>query len=275
MIEAYLDESGIHNQAAICVVGGFFGGKGQLRRLEKAWRKTLARFRFPLADFHAKDLIKSRKHQPMLSDLAQVIAKERTVRPVAWGIVVDDFNSFSLEQRRFMTGATLDPKSKRLTSSGCPKKPYFVPFQNVLRLVTKHAPVGGKARFNFGVDRPFAEYARVLFRQIDNQAKTGPHAWSTWDSMDRLGSPLFPKASETPQLQAADLLVHLTYLHLCEWLKKGRVIEPSGLLLTCISNLISNEYCKFQDRECLEQLLEESRHLVGDWNGVLTAGQTP
>ena len=106
MIEAYLDESGIHEGAAICVIAGYFGGRGQMRKLEKAWKEVLAYFHFPMEKFHAKNLIKSNKHHPMLGALAQAIAGQAKIHPVSYGIIADDFNSFSLAQRRFLTGAT-------------------------------------------------------------------------------------------------------------------------------------------------------------------------
>ena len=61
-----------------------------------------------------------------------------------------------------MTGATLDPKSRKLVTSGCPSKPYFVPFQNIIKVVTDAAPRGGKAHFSFGINTQFAEYAVAL-----------------------------------------------------------------------------------------------------------------
>jgi hypothetical protein len=275
MIDAYLDESGIHDGAAICVIAGYFGGKGQMRKLERAWKTVLADFDFPMEEFHAKDLIKSHMHQPMLRGLARAIAGQEKVCPVSYGIVVEDFYSFSLEQRRFMTGATIDPKTIKLITSGCPTKPYFVPFQNVVRLVTDYAPVGGKAHLNFGVDRSFAEYALAMFKQIQEQAKVGPRPWSTWKSVDRLGAALFPKASETAPLQAADLLVHLTYRHMCEWHEKEKVAQPSGLLMECLANMRSRDDHKYQDRECLDQILRQSRGFLGDWDAAYMASSSP
>jgi hypothetical protein len=44
MIDAYLDESGIHDGAAVCVIAGFYGGRGHWRRFESLWRYTLSQF---------------------------------------------------------------------------------------------------------------------------------------------------------------------------------------------------------------------------------------
>jgi hypothetical protein len=94
MIDAYLDESGIHEGAKVCVIAGYFGGSGQMKRLEKAWKKTLAEHSFEMKDFHAKDLIKVPKHALMLKSLAKLIGEQPRVYPVAYGIVVDDFYTF-------------------------------------------------------------------------------------------------------------------------------------------------------------------------------------
>jgi hypothetical protein len=104
MIDAYLDESGIHDGAAICVVAGYFGGKGQFRKLEKAWTRILARHGVPFNKFHATDMARSDRYQPMLLELAQAIAESRKVHPVSFGIVVDDFNLYTEKQRKFLTG---------------------------------------------------------------------------------------------------------------------------------------------------------------------------
>jgi hypothetical protein len=268
MIEAYLDESGIHDGAKLCVISGYFGGAGQMRKLEKAWKSVLAEFDFPLRDFHAKDLLKRDSCRPMLRRLARAIADQPKVHPITYGIVVDDFYSFTLEQRKFMTGATLHPRTGKLLSSGSPDKPYFVPFQNIVRSITDYAPVGGKAHFNFGLDRVFAGYALALFSQITEQSRIEPRPWSTWKTVDRLGIAQFPKASDTPQLQAADLLVHLTYLHMNEWLEKGNVSAPSELLRRCLANSRSQEDHKYQDKECLQKFLEESRKVVANWDSL-------
>lgn len=266
MIDAYLDESGIHDGAQICVIAGYFGGKGQMRKLDAAWKATLRDFDFPMADFHAKSWVKLPEHLPMLRELARVIGQQRKVHPVSYGIIVDDFYSFTLAQRRFLTGATLHPRTHKLTSNGCPTKPYFVPFQNIVRLIADYAPVGGKAHFNFGLNEPFAKSALALFKQIIKQSKLEPRPWSTWKSVDRLGTPLFPLASETAPLQAADLLVHLTYLHMNEWKANKKIVKQSPFLTECLQNSRSNEDHSYQNRKCLQRILEQSRQIVPDWD---------
>jgi hypothetical protein len=261
MIDAYLDESGIHDGAAICVIAGYFGGRGQFGKLDQAWKRVLEDFNFPVADLHATDLIKSHRHAPMLKVLAETIARQSKIHPVSFGIVVEDFQSFPLKQRQFMTGATL--KNGKLVTSGSPNKPYFVPFQFCIKKVAQYAPVGGKADFFFGLDRPFAKYATSLFDEIKKNAPF----WN-WESKDRLGGREFPLASETAGLQAADLLAHLTYKHMLErYAANDWDVQPTGILLDCLTNSRAIDDHEFQDKHCLQATLEKSYQLVGNWDG--------
>ena len=134
MIEAYLDESGIHDGAKVCMIAGYFGGRSQLGKLEQKWKSVLEDFDFPMKDFHTKSLVDSPnpKHQSMLKALAKAISEQRKVRPISWGIVPDDFYSLPEKQRRFLTGARMMLNGE-ISGTGCPNKPYFVPFQNIVR----------------------------------------------------------------------------------------------------------------------------------------------
>jgi hypothetical protein len=264
MLEAYFDESGIHDGAAVCVIAGYFGYANHWRAQETKWRKVLDDFNFPLEDFHAHKLIGSEQHQSMLKKLAEAIAKS-AIYPISAGIIVDDFNSFSEKQRKFMTGATLNEKTGKLRTSGAPTKPYFTPFQLCLRKVTDYTRPGRKANFFFGLDRPMGKYAKVLFNQIKTH-----NAWpeSVWSSKSRLGDPAFPLARETPQLQAADLFVHLTYQHMLErHAANDWNVTPTGSLLTCLRNVKSLSDHFFQTKDCLQEMLEKTYAIAGNWDG--------
>lgn len=260
-VHAYLDESGIHQGAVACVIAGYYGGQRAMADLKDRWLNTLKRFNFPLERFHAKELIKRRENDQLLQELSRAIAATPKALPVSQAIIVNDFNSLSFEERRFLTGATL--KNGVLVSSGAPSKPYFVPFQLVLKIVTDHTPIGGRAQFNFGIDRNFSDYARSLFLQIESQF-TMPHYSGSWKSRDRLGNSIFPKAAETPQLQAADLLAHLEYKYLInQWIPnvdRGKV--PSLLRLCRTNRRIPFSY---QDRECLDGMLRQARSIDAQW----------
>jgi hypothetical protein len=253
------------------VIAGYFGGPGQMRRLEAKWKKTLADFNFPMVDFHTKDLIKAQKHHPMLRELSRIVGEQKKIYPVTWAIFVEDFYSFSHEQRRFMTGATLSPSGKLITS-GCPNKPYFVPFQNIIKVVTDATPVGGKAHFNFGLNTQFAEYAVALFEQIVDNPPPKDSAISTWKSRDRLGIPLFPLATETAQLQAADMLVHLTYRMLEDWRTSGKIGQSPAYIYEFLELSLANMRDKrdhvYQDKPLLQQMVNQAKRIVPTWKDI-------
>ena len=268
MFEAYLDESGIHDGAKVCLVAGYFGSRSQLRKLEQKWKSVLEDFDFPMKDFHAKELVGSRKHQPMLMELGKAIGEQRKVRPISWGVVIDDFLSFSEKQRRFLTGAKMMLNGD-IQGTGCPNKPFFVPFQNIVRAITDATPVGGKAHFFFGCDKPFAGYVTDLWKQllVENMEEVEKQKpWNTWHSRNRLGMPAFPPASETAQLQVADLLVHLTYRHMLEWQKNGKVENPSELLGLCLTNTRARSDHVFQNKDSFNDILEQCREISPGWD---------
>src|SRR5215469_11377129 len=246
MIDAYLDESGIHDGAAVCVIAGYFAGRGQWRKFEKAWRRVLHDFGMPLEEFHAKDLVKKDdpKYKKLVDALAQLIAGfAQKVHPVSAAIVVQDFYSFSLDDRKFMTGATL--RNNKLVGSGSPDKPYYIPFQHCLKRVTEYAPVGGKAHFFLGLGHAFSGYAQSLFEQ----AKADPHS----PRREQLGDIDFPEAKHTPQLQAADLLVHLSYLYALDMIKRDSwgTIRPTGPLRYALAGTVRQEDHTYQNKRAL------------------------
>ncbi len=257
MIEAYIDESGIHDGALICVVAGYFGGRGRWKKFEADWKRLLRQFDVPMEEFHAKDLYPAARgwfrhhwngdHSGFLGAIGDTIASHPKIAPISVGIVVNDFNQFPLDMRRYFTGATLRT-GKRVIGTGCPNKPYFVPFQRLIINVCDYAPVGGKAHFFFGLDRPFYEYATVLFKQIADSPRRGPG----FEWKDRLGEPSYPLAKETAQLQAADFLANLTYHHMLDAGDNIGTVPPSPLLAKCIANKRSDEDFFFENKRTLQ-----------------------
>ena len=270
MLEAYLDESGIHDGAVMCVVAGYYGWRPQWRQLEKAWRKVLGDFNVPLERFHAKDLVpkpqgfffkwQTQMRDSFLHGLANAIG-DSGIRPVSSGVVVSDFFSFSRQRRRLMSGATI--KSGKLITSGSPEKPYFVVFMQCLRRLACYAPENGKVHFFFGLGKPFADYATALL----SQTKSNP---LPMHCKDRLGEASYPLAKETPQLQAADLLVHLTYQHmLARHAEDDWNVQPHTALAMCIGNAASAGDFALLDKTCLQAGLNEAYGLGGKaWEKV-------
>jgi len=254
MLEAYLDEGGIHDGAAFCVVAGYVGRRNHWRHFEDAWKEVLAEFGFTLADFHAKDWMKSDSKRPILLELANAISRY-AIYPVSMGIVVEDFNSLTLEQRKWLTGGTL--RNGEVKTSGSPRKSYYVPFLLCLMRITTYSKPGNRVHFLLGLDRTFSGYARALYAQI----KTKKSARTEWVTKSALGDILFPMASETAELQAADLLSHLTYLHMVERQKEGIwqvAPPPNSLLGLCLKNSRSKWDHVFANKDTMQETLEKT-----------------
>jgi hypothetical protein len=254
--QAYLDESGIHDGAEACIVAGFFGKKGPWRRLDVGWRNTLRRFSVPLHKFHANPVIhrtgffkgwSSDQHEDFLRALGETVAGCH-IHPVCYGVFVEDFFRFSLEERRFLTGGTWDGNRKRFLSTGCPSKPYFVAFNECLKVVTSYTPMCERANFFFGTDRPVAGYARSLF--VDLKEKP------TIVSTERFGTIGFPLASETPRLQVADLFSYLSYQHMLDRKADGKWnSQPRGVLLALLRNRKSPYDTSYRTEELLRKMI--------------------
>lgn len=261
MIQAYFDESGIHQGSNALVIAGYFGTTAQWKAFRKKWLKVLGDFDFPLKDFHTTDLIRQRAHEPMLAALADAVARSE-IYPVSSGIIVPDFKSFSEKQRKWLTGAMAMPSGKA-KYSGSPNRPYFVPFQKTLENVTAYAQPGRTAKFYFGVDRPVAKYAEVFFEQI----KGHPLRGFGWQTRDRLGTVEFPLAKETPELQAADLLAFLTYRHMEErYALNDWSVGPSGLLATCLRKVRSPYDHGFETKDSLQVAFDNLNRLSPGWD---------
>jgi hypothetical protein len=264
MLYAYLDESGIHGNAEACIVAGYFGKKGPWRRFEAQWESILGNrdFRVPLDKFHASKLIKRKgffadwsldRRDDFLNSLGNAVAACK-VHPVCYGLFMADFYGFSLEERRFLTGATWDANQRRFRSTGCPSRPYFVAFNECLKVVTSYTPATERANFFFGVDRPAGDYATVLFRYLKTRSRI--------ISTDKFGNIGFPLASVTPRLQLADLFSYLSYRHMLERRASGDwTSNPSALLLPLLRNRRSPEDTSFRTAALLRDMISVVPHL--------------
>lgn len=271
MLEAYLDEAGIHDEAAICVIAGYFGGHGKWRDFEIDWKGMLAEFQVPMREFHAKWLFPKPTgffrhkwkgdHARLLDAAASTIARHPKIHPICIGISVPAFNALPEIKRRYFTGADVNENSQ-LVSTGCPTKPYFVPFQRCVVKVCDYAPVGGKAHFFFGTSRQLGEYAVTLMNEIQNSEHVIdeiPGLRSRWK--DRIGTTSFPLAKETPQLQAADFLASLAYHHILNAGNEITTAQPSPLLAKCIKNCRDKSDFLFIDGPALEADLNIAREV--------------
>ena len=79
---------------------------------------------------------------------------------------------------------------------------------------------GERLHFFAGLDRTFAGCATELHKFLREDVRIPP------DLRSKLGDITYPLAKNTPGIQAADLLVHLMYLHSINQAKQGQLETP-------------------------------------------------
>lgn len=257
MIQAYLDETGIHEGAAVCAIGGYFGGPGQWKKLGSKWAAII--HRYGVTEFHAKRFWafdengehvgihkgwSKNKARDFLEELVSTIEEHR-IHPVSSVVVMESFNKLSHNQRKFLTGAEL--VNGKFKGTGCPSKPYFLPFQLCITDAAEHAPVGGKAHFFFDLNKQFKGYALDLFALVKNQDTR---------VKDRIGEIDFPTGLEAPQLQAADLFCYQFYQFALK--RAVNPIETPHFLLRRLAYKMLLETDTFLDDKGLALLLKDA-----------------
>jgi Protein of unknown function (DUF3800) len=212
VLEAYCDESGIHDTAKSCAVIGLVGSARNWQKFEENWRNAsggvdfhgrrfFARAKGQRVDVHAGWTDKEAENY--LLKLVTVIT-ETNFRPVGGVVRIDDFNRLSLGDRKYMTGGLYDVDKKRFLFGGAPTKPYFVAFHECLmagvRSVKKPT---WKVHFVFDRQNEMAGYATQSYQKL---LKQGCKEFRT-----RLGELSFKDKAGVAGLQAADLLAHCAY----------------------------------------------------------------
>src|SRR4051812_3453765 len=104
MVYAYMDESGIHDGAHVCVVAGYFGSEKKWASFDERWRETLkSTGEATLREFHSTEFWASDgtrrgvfagwsndKAAKFIDDLLDCIVESR-LYPTAAALVADEF----------------------------------------------------------------------------------------------------------------------------------------------------------------------------------------
>jgi hypothetical protein len=235
-MDAYIDESGIHDGATALCVAGYWASPRPWAKFDALWCRAVRAGGFHLHQMHANRFFRRADPFHLLSD-AQYLALERAlldaitvskIRPVVSTLIVADFWHRTEAERRFLTGATLE--QCRNGAGGRPSRPYFLPFHSILETICgSHTPAGAVAEFTWGVDRPAFNHACDIFHQL--HVSDAPGTFPTW--RDRLGESHHRLARQTPSLHAADFLAYLAWTGAEAMLASGATsmrpdLEPFG-----------------------------------------------
>jgi hypothetical protein len=242
MIEAYYDESGIHQHASVCVVGGYYGTQAAWRRFELQWNNILREHGLLEVGFHSKEFWartpQGKRVTPysqwsdidadaFLNRLIQAVMRNR-IFPIGHGVLVADWKELSLDTRKWLTGAYYN--SGKFVTNGCPNKCYYLPFQFCVLDSVRHSGGSDKIHFFAGLDRTFSGYATEIYKKLLSNRQLKPHI------PKRLGQLSFPLSKNTPGIQAADMLVYQLYQ-----LNKSRLIGNAAMR-PILKSLIHNRH---------------------------------
>ena len=227
MVKVYVDESGIHEGSAHCIVGGYRGSEQQWKDFQRRWLADGCQTEFHATEFFRRD---QRGHRlPPYDGWDNAKAKSyldcrldainRTnIFPIGAVIDVGYFNSLTEHERRHLTGG--ESRDGKWRVSGAPKKAYFLPFQDVvIQAVEAVQRVGWKAHFYFDENNQFSSFARELYTII----KRG----SPPEISSRMGDLTFASSSDTAGLQAADLFTYVWY----QYTQRRRSLKPEILTI--------------------------------------------
>jgi hypothetical protein len=166
--------------------------------------------------FHAEEWL-DRRDAPKILDPLLSAVEISDVRPITAAVDVVAFNSYTEDERRYLTGALWGGKRlKWVLTSGSPNRPFFVPFTWVvgesLGCVRKH---GERLHYCFDRNETLYGYMRDLYtawRDYEGPARVDNDLGRRMGGIDK-GS-----REDHSALQAADLLAYVSYhLALHEW----------------------------------------------------------
>jgi hypothetical protein len=177
VLKAYLDESGIHDNAKVCVVAGYFGGINAWNKFEREWKEVLAVA--GIDEFHAQRFFTrdgnkrvrpykdwdDKRADGFLQNLLRVIS-ENKIHPFGASVVLSEWKTLSLDEKRWMTGGEYDEKSKRFKTTGAPSKCYFLPFQCDVVLTARYCHAGVQMDFVFDENKELKGYANNLYELL-------------------------------------------------------------------------------------------------------------
>src|SRR6185437_6194448 len=210
MVEAYMDESGIHDGAHVCVVAGYWGSVKKWKRLETRWGEILRNANEPsLAEFHSTEfwyadgkrkgvfaMWSDAKADKFINDLADCIVDTK-VFPTSAALVANDWKQLNKAERQLLTGGYYDPATRKWLEEGAPNRLYFLPFQMAIVTPAINCKPGLHVHYKFDLNKQFKRHALNLFGLLKKDRNL--------ISRHRLGSLKFKESHVAVGLQAADM----------------------------------------------------------------------
>jgi hypothetical protein len=280
MMEACMDESGIHEGAHVCVVAGYWGSVKKWKRFEPQWKAILADANEPtLKEFHSTEFWNSKgerhgvfaawsdsKADTFIDDLVACIVASK-IFPTSAVLVTTEWKKLNKQERMFLTGAYYDRKQGQWLTLGAPNKLYFFPFQLAVANPAFGCPPGLHVHYIFDLNKQFKNHALDLYALLKNDKRL--------KFRHQLGGIDFDTSEKFPGLQAADLFAYQTYKNAKQRMEATDALDPKDLpllLRKLVSNARSDQDFPFLGAESLNIALQElPPHFRGpQWHPVKT-----
>ena len=207
MLEAFMDESGIHDGAHVCTIAGYYGGENQWRKFETRWHRIIEDTDTPaLKEFHAIEFWKRYDGKPVgvysgwtaskadqfLADLLACIVDYR-LYPMTATLVVSEWKKLNKSERMFLTGGRYDTIAEKWINHGAPNRTYFLPFQFCVTYPAMACAEHLKVHYSFDLNKQFKNYATDLFALMKQDPRTKCRA--------RIGELSLPTSEEAPDFK--------------------------------------------------------------------------
>jgi hypothetical protein len=209
MLHAYMDASGSHAEAERCIVAGYWGGKSEWARFERAWNAVLDSE--GVSEFHAKlfwqrQPITGRRfgeyagwtdarHRAFVDQLLNTIQKHRVV-PFGMAVDLAEWKKEPAYYRKIYSGfhQADEIKDSALHS-------VYLAFMCAAARVASYCNPGVKVNFYFDKDPHMARIAQCFQILKHDPIKNDP-------LMDAFGQLAFVDSKDAAPIQAADLLAY-------------------------------------------------------------------
>lgn len=220
---AYADESGIQKAPPYCVVAGYIASARSWETFRGVWKSVLNKY--GVEEFHAKEFFGRNPsgHSPyahfsrakataFISEIVSVVNRHR-IYPMGGMVDVKAFNNFTLGERKFLTGAYR--KGNALFGPSSPNQPYYIPFRWFIQMALDKTPMGAKIHFVFDQQGERAGLSLQIFDTIKKLEYLKDNG--------RLGDMIFADSKEKAEVQAADMISHLSYVYMTARKGHGRM----------------------------------------------------
>ena len=225
MVQIFIDESGIHDGAPVCVIAGYRGSERQWKKLNDFWTADGC----PI-EFHAKRFFSRSPDGKRVSPYSEwddrtageylrcrlEAINHADIHPVGAMIDVRAFRALDHNERRHLTGGIWREGKWRF--SGAPSKPYYLVFQDVvIQAVQAVKRPDWQAHFFVAEQNELAPLAAELYAMMKRTLYDR-------ELVSTLGEMRFASPKDQPGLQAADLLSYSWY----QYRIAGRAMRPEA-----------------------------------------------